>query len=389
MEFKVARGEFKNWMSSMPYIFMGMLALIPLIYATDLTVSEYIRLGLITVGLAYLWWKKTSERMSVYLLALSFIFALIQFEPATSAEDIILWICGAFAVGAAGIYFFGHGIHRKKPIFSDWLALGIALVIVATSIGSSLLAEREIVWTTLSKIAISAIIWLLVTRSIPSRPEIARRFKVGILGIFAAVCLVGCVQVGAAYYYYKSGERAQKNGDLDAALYYYEHGAKLGKGLNFGNINEVCSFRMAGILFRQGRREESLKALALEKDFIALVRPEEWEGPEGGNLYYNTSCWKDLSLYKGEVEFRIIAHGSPAFDEWPLMRVRLGDEVLGDVFVTSREPQPYTFLVKNVQKTRKRLEISFLNDFHQDKPYIDRNLMVEQAEIQYRKIDWH
>ena len=367
---------------------MGMLALVPLIYGIDLTVSEYIRLGLITIGLAYLWWRKTSEQMSVYLLALSFIFALTQFEPATTTEDIILWICGAFAVGAAVIYFFGHGIHRKKPMLSDWLALGIVLVIVSTSIGSSLLAEREIAWTTLGKIAISALIWLLVTHSIPSRPEMARRFKVGLLGVFAAVCLVGCVQVGAAYYYYKSGEQAQKDGDLDTALYYYERGAKLGKDLNFGDINEICSFKMAGILSRQGRHEESLKALSLEKDFIALVRPEEWEGPEGGNLYYNTSCWKDLSLYKGEVEFRIIAHGSPALDEWPLMRVQLGDEVLGDVFVTSREPQPYTFLVKNGEKVRKRLEISFLNDFHQAKPYIDRNLIVEQAEIQYRRIEW-
>jgi len=36
----------------------------------------------------------------------------------------------------------------------------------------------------------------------------------------------------------------------------------------------------------------------------------------------------------------------------------------------------------------RRLEVSFLNDYHQTKPYIDRNLRVEQAEIRYREIAW-
>ena len=70
------------------------------------------------------------------------------------------------------------------------------------------------------------------------------------------------------------------------------------------------------------------------------------------------------------------------------MRVKLGDEILGDVFVNSSDLQPYSFPVEIYEKGRQRLEISFLNDFHQTKPYIDRNLLVERAEIKYHSIIW-
>ena len=93
-------------------------------------------------------------------------------------------------------------------------------------------------------------------------------------------------------------------------------------------------------------------------------------------------------LYKGKVEFQIYASGTPAHKEWPLMRVKLGDDILGDVFVTSGDLQPYSFPVEIHEKGRQRLEISFLNDFYQAKPYIDRNLLVERAEINYHSIIW-
>ena len=70
------RSEGNRW-SNVPYLLMAALVFLPLVHAADLELSEYIRLGFITAGLAYLWWPhNTSERTAVYLLAFALIFAL-------------------------------------------------------------------------------------------------------------------------------------------------------------------------------------------------------------------------------------------------------------------------------------------------------------------------
>jgi hypothetical protein len=401
MEDKAAespRTEENNRRSNLPYLLMGALVFLPLVHAAGLILSEYIRLGFITAGLAYLWWQhNTSERTAVYLLAFALIFALIQFDPVQTGLDksawgfsahAFLWVYGVLVVGAVLVYCIHLNPRQIKLNLFDWMAVVIALVLVLLSTGSSLLAGKEVVWSAQVKIAIAALVWFLVTHSIPEKPEFFKRFKLGILGVFGLICLVGAVRVGAAFYYYQSGEQAQNKDDLDAALYHYGRGAGLSRDLDIAYIEEASTFRMAGILAQQGKIEESIEILSLEEDFVQVVKSEDWEGPEGGNLFYSTKCWKHLMFYKGEVEFQIYASGTSALGEWPLMRVQLGDEILGDVFVNSRELQPYSFSVEIREKGRQRLEISFLNDFYQAKPYLDRNLQVDRAEIQYHTILW-
>ena len=383
---------------SVPYWLMGALLLLPLIHAGELLIGEYIRLGLITAGLAYLWLQNnTSERTAIYLLAFVLIFALIQFDPVQNGADqsaqglfsfVYLWVYGGLVVGAAVFYFAHLGPRQIKLDFFDKLAIAIALALVLFSAGSSLLAGKEVVWGTQIKFFLAVLIWLLVAHVFAANGAYFKRFKVGALGVFALICLVGGIRVLTAFYHYQSGEQAQNGEDLKAALYHYERGARLSRELGMSYIEKSCTFRMAGILAGQGKIEEAIEVLGLEEDFVKVVRAEDWEGPEGGNLFYPTKCWKHLMLYKGKVEFQIYASGTPAHKEWPLMRVKLGDEILGDVFVNSGALQPYSFPVEIHEKGRQRLEISFLNDFYQAKPNIDRNLLVERAEIQYHSILW-
>ena len=379
------------------YWLMGALLLLPLIHAGGLGIGEYIRLGLITAGLAYLWLQNSaSGRTGLSLLAFVLIFALIQFDPAQNGEGqsernffirAYLWAYGGLVV-AAVLYFAHSASWRIKMDFFDKVAIAIALALVFFSAVSSLLAGKDIVWGTQIKILLAVLIWLLVAHAFAANGAYLKRFQVGALGVFALICLVGLIRALTAFYHYQSGEQAQSGEHLDAALYHYERGAGLSRELGMGYIEETCTFRMAGILAGQGKIEASIEVLALEEDFVRVVRAEDWEGPEGGNLFYPTKCWKHLMLYKGKVEFKIYASGTPALKEWPLMRVKLGDDILGDVFVNSGDLQPYSFPVEIHEKGRRRLEISFLNDFHQAKPYIDRNLLVERAEIQYHSINW-
>ena len=40
------------------------------------------------------------------------------------------------------------------------------------------------------------------------------------------------------------------------------------------------------------------------------------------------------------------------------------------------------------ERERQRLQLSFVNDYHQAKPYVDRNLRIDEAEIWFRNIEW-
>ena len=84
---------------------------------------------------------------------------------------------------------------------------------------------------------------------------------------------------------------------------------------------------------------------------------------------------------------RVFAWGEPAKDIWPGMRVQIGDIILGEADVTSKEAKPYVFHA-SVGTGRQRLEVSFLNDDYNLRPYWNRNLWIEQAEIFYLEVAW-
>ena len=143
---------------------------------------------------------------------------------------------------------------------------------------------------------------------------------------------------------------------------------------------------LARCLNEMGEAETAAAALEMEAGWKWVVRPEEWEGPTGGHLFKNVSCWKELWLPGGKVGIQVRAAGKDAKGEWPRMRVRLGDEWLGDVEVDSRKSRGYDFTA-DIETGVQRLEIALLNDFW-ELGGGDRWLRIGKVEIEYREIDW-
>jgi hypothetical protein len=385
-----------------PLILIGVLVLQSLPYLTALTWGDYARLLLITVGLGYLMWRYShikGERpegrisMMAILSALALVFIINQFNlnaiPAQTVSSMAIpfWISAVLVVVA----FFALLWNRQfKGLsgWSDWVVIGLAAILVGVSLGSSLIFGQEIPWETQGKILISLLLWFTATRTSTSFPETGKKLAAGLLGVFVLFSLAGLIQLGGIFYYSHRGDSARKQGDLQTAVEHYQRALGISDRLELDRAKDSAAFDLAGMLFAQGNKDRAAETLSMEKGFIKVVPADAWDGPESGDLYYSISCWKDLTLYAGEVEVRIYAHGTPALDVWPLMQVRLGDRKLGDVFVKSVGPKAYNFSVNVKERTRERLKISFLNDFQQTDPYIDRNLKIEQAEIQYRRIVW-
>ena len=381
----------------LPGWLLGLVVLVPLLYAFDLTWQEYLRLGLITAGLAYLWWGRSSETASVYLLAGALIFGLVQFDPAARATEArpasalgsaaFLWLYAVPLLVAVVLQVSNAGPRSLRLTRLDRVVLTAAALAVAAVVWQGW-TEGALAWSGPAKVAIATSIWFLVTRWAGPRPGMQRALRTATVAVFAVIVAVGGGRIAAAVYCHAKGEKAQRQGDMGAALYFTREAAERSATLALQGIQETATFRMAGILYGKGQRDAAAQALSLDRGFVHRVEADEWEGPEKGNLYYLGTCWKDLPFYVGEAEIRIFARGKPALDVWPLMRVRLADQALGDVFVSSEELQTYSFQVKIDQRSHRRLEVGFLNDYHQTAPYADRNLTVERAEIQYRRIVW-
>jgi hypothetical protein len=379
-----------------------MLVLQPLPYLMALTWGEYARLLLITVGLGYLMWRysrsreeRPEERMSMMgiLLALGFVFIINQFNrntiPAETVSSIAIpyWISSVLVISAFVVTLW-HRQLKGLCGWSDWVAIGLTIIFIAVSVGSSLISGQIVPWETQGKILVSLLLWFAVTRTSSFSPGSGKKLAAGLLGVFVLVSLAGLIQLGGIFFYSYRGDSIREQGDLQAAAEHYQRALGLSDRLEIGRVRDSAAFDLAGVLFAQGKQDKAAEILSMEKGFVEVVSTDAWDGPVGGNLHYLISCWKDLTFYPGEAEIQIYAHGTPALNVWPLMRVQLGDKILGEVFVPASESRAYSFPLHFKEKTRQRLEISFMNDGHQEDPYMNRDLKIEQAEIHYRKIAW-
>jgi len=380
-----------------------LLLLLPLWYATILTWQEYVRLGVIILGLGYFWWRyrrrvdagesASGDRITAAMIAVGFMFVVTQFDPSTarSADRMSAHpLNGAFFI-SSGLTLVAFGsfllsrAHWGSMKLADWTVLGTLCVALGLSAASSLFFEGDFIWTGSAKLVLYGLLWFLMTRSIPSTPKVGGRLLGGMLGVFVVVCLVGGIRAGASFYHYRAGQEARKRADYDNALIHFDKAQAGGKALTLNALEDAACFGKADVFYQRGNLAKAAETLSMEEGFINTIQADAWEGPAGGMLYTNISCWKDLNLYEGEVEVRIFAWGRPSLNVWPRMRVKLGNEMLGEVDVTSAGAQPYDFLT-HVKRSRQRLEISFTNDYFD--PPENRDLWVGKAEVHYKKIAW-
>lgn len=376
-----------------PFVFaLFLLAVLPLFHFETLNWQEYLRLGMIAIGLnLYAWWRcgtLSTDSECVYtaiLIALGFIFAVTQFDSRMSA---VSWhtVGGAsiLSIIAFVLFLFRHRYWRPLSIL-DWVVVGVIILTLVLSIGSHILFKKSFPLYLSYKLVIYLLIWFMVTQWVPSDLATGRRLTQTIAVVFGLVCLVGVSRIGQAYYYHSVGERMRYAGEHEDAIVYFDSTFELSSFLKLESLQDAAIFAKAEILYSQGDTKAAAQTLSLQDGFVLLIPANSWEGPSQGVLYTNISCWKNLMLYEGLVQVQISARGLPALGIWPQMRVRLGDEVLGEVEVDTLEEKVYVFEAR-VKRGRQQLEVSFVNDYFS--PPENRDLWVAQAEIRYLEMAW-
>jgi hypothetical protein len=375
------------------------LLLLPLASLTSLIWQEYLRVGVLTVGLGYGLAVRTSGGLPTnwkqVVSAASFLFILSQFVSFSSfGENSIssgslrlpLSFFVLLVLAATPVTFLIANHRRARLTLLDGVVIAIGILLFLLSIGLKFAFEEATAWPEEILPAGLVIIWFISRQTWVSRNYEERNYWIGLVSAFLLVSLIGCLKIGRAHYYTWSGQRNLEKSDLNTALKQYANLESLSQGLGLESLHDESLLRQAQILHKQGAIKEVSRVLSMGDSFQIVVSPKEWEGPVGSMLYKNTSCWADLKLYAGKIQLDVFARGQPAQNIWPRMRVCLDDQVLGEVDVTSGGTKPYHFLAET-HSGKARLEISFLNDLWQ-LGVLDRNLYIEQAEITYQEIDW-
>ena len=384
--------------------FFGILALgiliQPLLQAYSLTLAEYVRLLVIVIGLGVMYRRDWGDGRSLserawrrwqILLALIFMFLVTQFDPIKQANVATDWmvifsvvpLACLFLASALVLYVDRSGL-RSFASF-DWIVIAIFAFVTTLVVGTRILSDTAVSWWFLLKLSVYLVSWFVFTRLVlPNFGFLKKAIQI-LIAVFLIVCLIGCVRTGLLFYYFHSAKSSVLGHRSNEAFTQYASVARSGRALNLPGFTDASVFAQAQIMFSRGDSLAAAKLLGLSNDFSKVIDAELWIGPAGGELYTNISCWRDLDLYAGQVEVRIFARGQAALNEWPRMKVMLGDHLLGEVSVHSTELQPYIFQTKT-ETGVQRLEISFLNDYY-DLPE-DRNLWVEDAEVQYKGFSW-
>ena len=384
-----------------PYVLLSVPALLPLTWLVSLDWMEYCRVGVIAAGWAFVLWRDKGIRgsrlagvsTSAMVLALALIFIVNQFDWLELGIEIVpkawapTWVPMVAIATAFVVCSWSSGFRRSWNGL-DWLAIALGMAAMSSTAGRALVTEQVLAWPTLTKIMASVMLWLTVTRAGRKRPGTGRALSAVVVAALAIVAFSGCVRIGSVYYHTVRGQAAQRGGALSVAEDHYRKAHDLSSSLGLDTVRKGIAYKLAGILAAAGMSEDAAGVLSLDQGYVMRIPARRWDGPEGGRLFYNVSCWKDVDLLPGEVEIRIYAQGDPALGEWPQMRVTLGGRDLGYVFVDTEKPAPYAFVTDVEERGTQRLEVSFLNDYFEQVPHGDRNLWIDRAEIVFRKTRW-
>ncbi|MEW6756314.1 MAG: carbohydrate-binding domain-containing protein [Candidatus Latescibacterota bacterium] len=374
-----------------PAVALGAVALLPLAQMGHLAWPQYARLWVAAPGLGYLLWRYLRPAATPApglvgpLVTLGFMYVVHQFRGEAAAAPLLAGVVGLSLVAALGGLLSAGSVHLTR---ADAVAAAAALILVLPGGSKALAGGQPLPWDLLARAGASLLLWFAVTRTLRVSPAAARAVALSLVGVLAVVAAYGAVQVASVRLSRLRSESARTAGELDRAAHLFDSALARAGRLGLDGLADGLAFQLAGVLQARGHSDQAAGTLGLQPGFVQVTAADAWEGPEGGNLYYLVSCWKDLTLHPGEVQLVIYASGTPADDVWPLMRVKLDQRVLSDVPVTSTDARPYSLTVQVPRPSRQRLEVLFLNDYHQAEPYQDRNLRVHQAEVRYRQIYW-
>jgi len=379
-----------------PNILLIVIALLPIRQVGTLDWLQVVRVTCTALGLGYLLRQRwrieggSTDAIAGAILALGYVSVALQFGgdkwPILGEWGMPIFSLLTFLVVALSISEFRISV----PEIAATAVVGILVVALAvngfeTPKGD---ATSGIPWLAEATVGSSLLLWFAVTRTSSRSPAMHKGLAVGIVGSLSVVAVLGVSNIAAIPYYWLSCQRARTEAATEDAIDYARKGLAASRDLAMGNQERAFRFRLASIWSESGETKNAAKVLGFRDEFIDVIPADAWDGPEGGNLFYKTSCWKDVEFLPGRVEVQVYASGNEVEGEWPHMRVELDGQQLGDIWVTSTEPRPYTLPVNIQERSMKRLQISFLNDLYQTSPHKDRNLKVERVELHYRQIDW-
>lgn len=379
-----------------PNILLVGIALLPLRQLGTLDWLEIARVTFIATGLGFVLHRRwrlaggSSDAMAGALIALGYVTVALQFGGGT-------WPI----LGEWGMPMFSLLTFIVVTLSISEFRVSVPDIVATTLVGTLVAAlalnrfqtpkeapTSEIPWLAEATISGSLLLWFAVTRTSPRSPATHKGLAVSLVGILGVVAVLGLSDIAAIPYYWLSCQRARTQASTEDAIDYASKGLAASRDLALGNQERAFRFRLASIWSESGKTENAAKVLGFSDEFTDMIPADAWEGPEGGNLYYETSCWKDVEFLPGRVRVQVYASGNEVDGEWPYMRVELDDHQLGDIWVTSTEPRPYTLPVSIEKRSMKRLRISFLNDLYQKSPRKDRNLKVDHAELHYLQVEW-
>jgi hypothetical protein len=368
----------------LPHILLGLFAAQTLPVLLAMTAWEYVPLWLGTVVLGVLTWRN-SVAIPLVMWFLFLLGLLLQKSPGTAQ----LLVAAGLVTGALVLSARHVGLWRTWRLV-DWLVLGgVLAALFAALVGSPLISGEGIAWQAAAYSVLALGVWLAVTRTtaMALAPGVTRQLSRLVLLVLLLGSLAGAVRLGALFGLRAWGVQPQVRGDLDT-LVALQHALDLSIGLGLDNVRTDLIFRLASAYAAQGDEAAAARALGLQSGFVDVIAIDAWEGPLGGDLQYHISCWRDLMLYPGRAQVVVYARGEPDYGIWPNMRVQLGEQVLGEVFVESDSLSPYSFDVQIQDRGRQRLTLTLNNDTANPDDNFDRSLHVAQAEIRYQQMRW-
>jgi hypothetical protein len=380
------------WLPCLLLIPVGML---PLLHIGSMTWLESVRITCIAAGLGYLLrpGSRLTNRWSAAagaLLSLGYISVALQFSSSGPPAP------GQWSLSIAALLTATLVALQYRP-FSvsvvDWVPIvpaGVLVVVMAVAyqVRGADDSNTGFPWLPIARIASCLFLWFAVTRISEHSVPMRRSLTAVLVGVLGVAALAGLLTMASIPYYWLNSQRARAKGDTVAAIDFATRGATVSGDLTLESQEKAFRFRVASIWSSQGEMVRASETLGLQVGFVDVIHADSWEGPEGGNLFYDISCWKDIEFLPGQVQLQVYARGNAVDGEWSQMRVGLDGQHLGDVWVTSTESRPYSFDVTVPEHRVMRLQVSFLNDLHDPSTSRDRNLTVDDVELHYWEITW-
>ena len=357
-----------NVVNRIPWMALVGLAILPVFRIVNLTWLEVFRLLFITLGLFLLYRKlkkdtdeSQSERSSPFIekhvpkvLALVYLFILIQFDPATSAfHDLfdrsrINWFfcISSGLVCLAGLPIARQGLRRNRKrgakgkrstlnlTTSDKIvSIAGAAAILLSFFSKLVLGTEGTKWADslwYVKVGECCIPWFLITRyvspssaqgaasevSVRTQPRVATLLMKPVCVTFTIVILGGIGRSALAVYHFNKGNWYFSRSEIEGAKKRYKQVFKMNRTLGYESL--------------QNKGLQKLASAYLKSDSIAQAEHiiENMGGQDAlkkiGNIYFDAEEWREARLHyqrfvqSGESDPQI-------FDKLALCHIKLKD----------------------------------------------------------------